>query len=118
MTEYSNDNLKVLEKLVNKNIYKEFENQIKLRTEKNEDLEITVISVKNPEIKSVNLDKKHAAHFKLLFDSEQVQITKNSKGEIIDGDSNQILQIKEIWTFSKNLKSKDPNWILEEIEEN
>ena len=38
--------------------------------------------------------------------------------QAIDGDNNQILQIKEIWTFSKNLKSKDPNWILEEIEEN
>ena len=118
LTEYSNNNLKVLEKLVNKNIYKEFENQINLRTDKNEELEITVISVKNPEIKSVNLEKKYTAYFKLLFNSEQVQITKNSKGDIIDGDSNQILQIKEIWTFSKNLKSKDPNWILEEIEEN
>ena len=118
LTEYSSNNLKVLEKLVNKNIYKEFENQINLRTGKNEELVITVISVKNPEIKSVNLEKKYIAYFKLLFESEQVQLTKNSKGQIIDGDSNQILQIKEIWTFSKNLKSKDPNWILEEIEEN
>ena len=118
LTEYSSNNLKVLEKLVNKNIYKEFENQINLRTNKNEELVITVISVKNPEIKSVNLEKKYTAYFKLLFESEQVQLTKNSKGEIIDGDSNQILQIKEIWTFSKNLKSNDPSWILEEIEEN
>ena len=63
MTEYSNNNLKVLEKLVNKNIYKEFENQINLRTDKNEELEITVISVKTPEIKSVNLEKKYTAYF-------------------------------------------------------
>ncbi len=118
LTEYSNNNLKALEKLVSKNIFKAFENQINLRSKKNEELEITVISVKNPDIKSVNLEKKHFAYIKLLFESEQVQITKNSKGEIIDGDNNQILQIKEIWTFSKNLKSNDPNWILEEIEEN
>ena len=118
LTEYSNNNLKSLEKLVSKNIYKAFENQINLRSKKNEELEITVISVKNPEIKGANLEKKHIAYFKLLFESEQVQITKNSKGEIIDGDNNQILQIREIWTFSKNLKSSDPNWILEEIEEN
>ena len=118
LTEYSANNLTALEKLVSKNIYKTFENQISLRTKNKEKLEITVISVKNPEIKSVNLEKKHVAYFKLLFDSEQVQVTKNSNDEIIDGDNNQILQIKEIWTFSKNLKSKDPNWILEEIEEN
>ncbi len=118
LTEYSNNNLKALEKLVSKNIYKAFKNQINLRSKKNEELEITVISAKNPEIKSVNLEKKHIAYLKLLFESEQVQITKNSKGEIIDGDNNQILQIKEFWTFSKDLKNTDPNWILEEIEEN
>ena len=118
LTEYSNNNLKALEKLVSKNIYKAFENQINLRAKKKEKLDITVISVKNPEIKEVYLEKKYVAHFKLLFDSEQIQTTKNSKSDIIDGDSNQILQIKEIWTFSKNLKSSDPNWVLEEIEEN
>ena len=118
LTEYSANNLKGLEKLVSKNIYKAFEDQINLRAKNKEKLEITVISVKKPEIKSVNLEKKYIAYFKLLFDSEQIQITKNSNDEVIDGDNNQILQIKEIWTFSKNLKSKDPNWILEEIEEN
>ena len=118
LTEYSGNNLKALEKLVSKSIYKAFQDQINLRAKNKEELEITVISVKNPEIKSVNLEKKCIAYFKLLFNSEQVQITKNSKGEVIDGDNNQILQIKEIWTFSKNLKNKDPNWILEEIEEN
>ena len=118
LTEYSSDNLKALKNLVSENIYKAFEDQVNLRAKNKEKLEITVISVKNPEIKSVNLEKKYVAYFKLLFDSEQVQVTKNSNDEIVEGDNNQILQIKEIWTFSKNLKSKDPNWILEEIEEN
>ena len=118
LTEYSSNNLKALERLVSKNIYKAFADQVNLRAKNKEKLEITVISVKDPVIKSVTLEKKYVAYFKLLFDSEQVQVTKNSNDEVIDGDNNQILQIKEIWTFSKNLKSKDPNWILEEIEEN
>ena len=118
LTEYSANNLKALERLVSKTIYKTFEDQINLRAKNKEKLEITVISVKNPEITNVKLEKKYIAYFKLLFDSEQVQVTKNSNDQVIDGDNNQILQIKEIWTFSKNLKSKDPNWILEEIEEN
>ena len=118
LTEYSANNLKALERLVSKTIYKTFEDQINLRAKNKEKLEITVISVKNPEIRNVKLEKKYIAYFKLLFDSEQVQVTKNYNDQVIDGDNNQILQIKEIWTFSKNLKSKDPNWILEEIEEN
>ena len=46
-----------------------------------------------------------------------MQVLKDLKGKIIEGDNNQILTIIEKWTFSKNLKSKDPNWTLEKIEE-
>ena len=53
LTEYSSNNLKALERLVSKNIYKAFEDQINLRAKNKEKLEITVISVKNPEIKIV-----------------------------------------------------------------
>ena len=42
---------------------------------------------------------------------------KNDKGKIISGDGNQILSIVESWFFSKDLKRKDPNGILEKIEE-
>ena len=44
-------------------------------------------------------------------------ILKDLEGKIIEGDSNQILTIDENWSFSKNMKSKDPNWTLEKIEE-
>ena len=56
LTEYSANNLKALEKLVSKNIYKTFENQINLRAKKKEKLEITVISVKStPVILCINI---------------------------------------------------------------
>ena len=118
LTQYSNNDLNSLKKLVSKDIFNAFENQIKQRTKKSETLEITIISVKEPKIIDVSIDKKSTAVFKLRFDSDQVQITKDKDDKIIDGDSNQILSIIENWTFSKNLNSNDPNWTLEKIEEN
>ena len=112
----TNDNIKSLEKLVSKNILSSFSSQIKERQKKSEKLEITVISVKEPVIKDINTQKNKAI-IKLFFDSEQVQLTKSKNNDIIEGDSNQILSITENWTFSKDMKSKDPNWTLEEIEE-
>ena len=116
LTQYCKDDIKSLEKLVSKNILTSFTKQIKERGEKSEKLHITIISVKEPVIKDIKIQKNKAI-IKLLFDSEQVQLTKNNNEEIIDGDSNQILSIKENWIFSKDMKSKDPNWTLEEIEE-
>ena len=117
LSQYSKNDLKSLEKLLSKTMLEVFQDQIQIREKNLESLEITVISVKDPEILNVKIEKKTTALVVLSFDSEQVQITKDKKGIIVDGDSNQILSIKENWTFSKNLKSKDPNW-TRKIEEN
>ncbi len=117
LTQYSKNDIKSLNSLISKEIFSAFNSQIKQREKNSETLEITVISVKDPEIINVSIEKKSTAFFKLCFDSEQVQITRDKNGKVIDGDSNQILTIKENWTFSKNLKNKNPNWTLEKIEE-
>lgn len=117
LTKYSKNDAKSLNRLVSEEIFSAFNNQIVERKKNSETLEITVISVKDPEIQSIKIEKKNKALICLRFDSEQVQLTKNIKGEVIDGDNNQILSIRENWTFSKNLKNNDPNWTLEKIEE-
>ena len=96
-----------------KSIYKDFETQINARIKNNENLDITIIGIKSAQIVSASL-KTSIAYISVKFNSEQVQVLKDLKGKIIEGDNNQILTIIEKWTFSKNLKSKDPNWKLVE----
>tara|TARA_B100000683_G_C12440798_1_gene535980 strand:+ start:174 stop:863 length:690 start_codon:yes stop_codon:yes gene_type:complete len=115
---YSKENLKPLKKLLSNEIFNDFQSQIKEREKQKENLDITIIGIK--EVKIVNSSvnkKKHLAEITVNFLSEQVHVTKNFDGKIVDGDSNQILDITENWIFSKNLKDKDPNWTLNRIEE-
>jgi predicted lipid-binding transport protein (Tim44 family) len=44
--------------------------------------------------------------------SEQVNVTKNASGEVVDGNANHIAEVIDIWTFSRDLRSRDPNWKL------
>ena len=113
---YSEENLNPLKSLLSKSIFNDFKSQIDERVKKSQNLDITIIGIKNSEIVGSNL-KSNVAYITVRFNSEQVQVLKDLKGKIIDGDSNQILTIDEKWSFSKSLKSKDPNWILEKIEE-
>ena len=113
---YSEENLDSIKSLLSKNIFNDFDAQIKKRIQKSQDLDITIIGIKNAEIVSANLRSSNAA-ISVKFSSEQVHILKDPKGKVIEGDSNQILTINEDWTFSKNMKNKDPNWALEKIEE-
>ena len=99
-------------------MFDEFNLQINERNKKGENLEITIISIEKPNLIKAEIFKKNFARIIVKFITEQVQVTKNTANEVIDGDNNQILNITENWSFIRNLKSKDPNWILEKIEEN
>ena len=37
---------------------------------------------------------------------------KDKKGNIIDGDQKKSILVKDLWTFEKNIESKDLNWKL------
>ena len=113
---YSEEKLEPLKKLLSSSIYRDFESQIDARVKKSQNLDITIIGIKSAEIVNASL-KSNIALICVKFSSEQVQVVKDLEGKIVEGDNNQILSIDEKWSFSKNLKSKDPNWTLEKIEE-
>ena len=118
LVRYSEDDIKSLKPLLATEIFKNFSDQIKQRQNKKKKLGITILKIDEPEIIDINIEKNKLCFIKVEFKSQQVQTTRDSRNKIIDGNDNLILNIKELWTFSKEIKSKNPNWVLEEIEEN
>jgi predicted lipid-binding transport protein (Tim44 family) len=39
-------------------------------------------------------------------------VIKDQEGNIVDGDSDNVSPIVDIWTFCRDVKRKDPNWTL------
>ena len=56
--------------------------------------------------------KTKTAEISVSFVGEMTSVVKNSSGEIVEGDSKQIKRQKDTWTFSKDIKSSNPNWLL------
>ncbi len=46
------------------------------------------------------------------FTSDQVRVTRDRDGEVVEGDPNRIDLVKDRWTFSRKRSSNDPNWTL------
>ena len=44
--------------------------------------------------------------------SEQINATKGEEGEVVDGNPDLVMEVADIWTFSKEIESLDPNWRL------
>lgn len=56
--------------------------------------------------------KTKTAEISVSFVGEMTSVVTNSSGEIVEGDSKQIKRQKDTWTFSKDIKSSNPNWLL------
>ena len=50
------------------------------------------------------------------FVSEMISATRNADGEIVDGDPKQIREVTDVWTFERDVSSRDPNWKLSATE--
>ena len=116
LTAYSRNNLKNLKELLDPSIFNDYKKDIEKRMKNNETFEITIIDLKDPELLDINLANKKAT-ITLRYESQQIHLVKNTNEEVIEGDTNQILDISEKWTFTKDLKSKSPNWTLLSIAE-
>ncbi|MEM8770009.1 MAG: Tim44/TimA family putative adaptor protein [Pseudomonadota bacterium] len=46
------------------------------------------------------------------FTSNQVRVTRDAEGNVVDGDPNRIDLVKDRWTFARKRGSQDPNWML------
>ncbi len=100
-----------LRSLLSEEVAENFQNAIKARLEQGETLETTVISIKSADVIEVEMRGRHAA-VTVKFVSEQVNVTRDTEGRVIEGDPNQVTDITDIWTFARHTRARDPNWKL------
>ncbi len=112
VTSFSKGDTQTLEMLVSKTLIKKFQEIIEKRKAEGIVSETDFIGFENTEITDAKISKNDIAKITVKFVSEQVNILKNSKDEVIEGDENFIQNITDVWTFERSLTSTNPNWLL------
>ena len=46
------------------------------------------------------------------FLSKLITATRNAKGDIIEGATDKVIDVTDVWTFARELGSRDPAWKL------
>ena len=115
ITSFANGDKKTLKPLLNKEIYKNFSDEIDHRKKENLKSELTFVGVKSAEIK--NFEKKDNIYtFTVNFVSEIITCKKDKDNKVIEGNPDIIKTVKDVWKFSKNMWSSNPNWYLVETQ--
>jgi predicted lipid-binding transport protein (Tim44 family) len=108
---YAAGDSKTLRPLLANDVYDDFAGAIKQREDAKEVLETTLIGITSADILEAELRQK-TAFVTVKFVSEQVNVTRDPEGRIVDGDPNHVAKVTDIWTFARNTRSRDPNWAL------
>lgn len=100
---------KTLKPLLSDEVFGSFAKVIETRASSKETVEQTFIGINSSKVDGAALTGK-IAEITIKFVSELISVTKNSDGAVIQGDPNQVFKVTDIWTFSRDTKSSDPNW--------
>jgi len=115
ITSFAKGDKKTLKPLLNKEIYQNFSDEIDHRKKENLKSELTFVGVKSAEIK--NFEKKDNIYtFTVNFVSEIITCKKDKNNKVIEGNPDIIKTVNDVWKFSKNMWSNNPNWYLVETQ--
>ena len=113
ITAYALGDTNTLSTLLSDAVFANFENAINQRERAGETQETSLIGIDNAEIIEANTAHT-VAQITIKFVSQQTSVTRNEAGDVMEGDPEVVNQVTDIWTFSRDLRSKDPNWKLVE----
>lgn len=110
---FASGDIKALGPLLSTNTQALFEKEITRRKTQGELAVFKFVSIKAAIIKQVIVEANQA-QIEVAFTSSVYSAIKNAAGTVISGNDKRAAEIKELWTFERNLKSPTETWHLSE----
>jgi predicted lipid-binding transport protein (Tim44 family) len=100
-----------LKNLLSREVYDGFEAAISARETKGETAETRFVAIDKADITGAEL-RARTAQITVRFVSQLVSVTRDKTGNVIDGSPEKVTDVTDVWTFARDLSSRDPNWKL------
>jgi predicted lipid-binding transport protein (Tim44 family) len=113
---YADGDRKTLKNLLSREVFDGFVAAISEREAKSEKIQSSFVGIDKADIVSAEM-KGSEAHVTLRIVSELISATRDKAGTVIDGDPETVAEVKDVWTFARDTRSRDPNWKLVATEE-
>jgi predicted lipid-binding transport protein (Tim44 family) len=108
---YADGDRKTLKNLLSREVYDGFVTAITDRETRSEKVQSSFVGIDKADIVSAEM-KGTEAYVTLRIISELISATRDKAGEVIDGDPETVAEVRDVWTFSRDTRSGDPNWKL------
>jgi predicted lipid-binding transport protein (Tim44 family) len=108
---FANGDRRALKDLLSSDVFDSFESVIKEREKNEQKTETRFVSIDKAELVSAE-SRDRSAQLTVRFVSQMISVTRDKAGTIVDGNPDKVTDITDVWTFARDITSRDPNWKL------
>ena len=101
---------------VDQHVYDTFEAAIEQRKTDGLKLDNRLVAIEQAVISQASLEKQ-VAIVTVRFEADIAAVTRNAEGSVVAGSLSDAVQTRDMWTFRRDISSRDPNWLLIETDE-
>jgi predicted lipid-binding transport protein (Tim44 family) len=111
VTAFAAGDRRQLKNLLGREVYEGFEAAISEREQRGETAETRFVSIDSADLVGAELRGK-TAQLTIRFVSKLISATRDRAGNVIDGNPEKVTEVTDVWTFARDVSSRDPNWKL------
>ena len=105
-----------LRRLTDDDVFEAFSQAIAERKAAGQVLDNRLVSIETAVIEQARL-AAGVASVTIRFDADIAAVTRDTEGNVIAGSMTDAVPTHDVWTFSRQVRSDDPNWMLVETDE-
>ena len=109
VTAFAAGDRRQLRGLLSREVYDGFDAHISEREARGETVETKFVSIDSSTISAAEL-RGRTAQITVRFVSKLVSATRDRSGAVIDGNAEKVTDVTDVWTFARDISSRDPNW--------
>lgn len=108
---FAQGDTQALRPLLNDAVFTRFSDAIREREQQKQTLETTIVAIKSADVHEAHMEGR-TAFVTVRFVSDQTNVVRDAAGKVLDGEPGQTMELVDLWTFARDTRSRDPNWLL------
>ncbi len=111
LTAFASGDRTTLKPLLSDEVYAAFDAAIRQRETAGHKASLTLVGFTDVKIIAAAL-KNSIADITLAYSVRLISATADADGKVVDGDPTAVQDITDVWSFTRDVRAHDPNWVL------
>jgi len=112
VTAFAEGNRRLLRDLLSPDVLDGFTAAISDREAQGLQVDQSFVGINSAKLIEAEVRNERDGNVTIKFVSQLISATRDREGNVVTGDPQRIQEVTDIWTFSRDLTSRDPNWKL------